>query len=85
MSIYEQAIKKWGIDSQIDMAIEECAELIVELQHARRKRSSVTKICGEIADVEIMCSQMRVIFDSTKVDNIKALKLERLKELIKGE
>jgi len=85
MSIYEQATKKWGIDSQIDMAIEECAELIVELQHARRKRSSVTKICGEIADVEIMCSQMRVIFDSTKVDNIKALKLERLKELIKGE
>ena len=85
MSIYEQAIKKWGIDLQIDMAIEECAELIVELQHARRKRSSVTKICGEIADVEIMCSQMRVIFDSTKVDNIKALKLERLKELIKGE
>jgi len=85
MNIYKQAVEKWGHKSQIGMMIEECAELIVELRHAIRGRSSVATVCGEIADVEIMCSQMRTIFDTARVDSIKASKLERLEKLIQGE
>lgn len=82
MSIYNQAVKKWGPEAQIKMAIEECGELIVELSHVGRGRSSIVAVCGEIADVEIMCAQMRAIFGSNLVDRIKVLKLKRLKKLI---
>lgn len=83
--IYKQVVKKWGHKPQINMMIEECAELIVELQHICRGRGSIAAVRGEIADVEIMCAQMRVIFGSTHIDSIKALKLERLKKLILEE
>jgi len=85
MNIYEQTIKKFDLGLQISMMVEECAELIVELQHFRRGRGSGLAVCGEIADVEIMCAQMRVIFGSTRVDRVKVLKLQRLKELIGEE
>jgi len=82
MSIYERAIEKMDAGLQINMMIEECAELIVELRHFRRGRGSGLAVCGEIADVEMRCAQMRVLFGSTRVDRIKVLKLQRLKELI---
>ena len=82
MNIYEQVIKKMDSGLQINMMIEECAELIVELRHFRRGRGSGLAVCGEIADVEIMCAQMRVIFGSTRVNRVKVLKLQKLKELI---
>ena len=85
MSIYKQAVEKWGDKSQIGMTIEECAELIVELRHVCRGRSSIGAVCSEIADVEIMCSQMRVIFGTDTTDKIKIKKLKRLQKLIKGE
>ena len=82
MSIYKQAVAKWGEESQIDMTIEECAELIVELRHVCRGRSSIGAVCSEVADVEIMCTQMRVIFGPTLIDKIKVQKLKRLQKLI---
>ena len=85
MSIYKQAVEKWGNRSQINMMIEECAELIVELRHACRGRGSIVKVCGEIADVEILCSQMRAIFDPSVIDRIKVSKLKRLQKLIRGK
>ena len=71
-----QAVKKFGEQSQIDMCIEECAELIVALQHWKRGRES--NVVTEIADVQIMCGQMAELFG---VDEVKAecdRKLERL-------
>ena len=85
MNIYEQAVEKFGHKDQIDMMIEECAELIVELRHVCRGRGSIAAVRGEIADVEIMCAQMRVIFGSTQINNIKVLKLKRFKKLILEE
>lgn len=76
--IYSEAIRKWGENAQIDVMIEEAAELIVSLQHRKRGRGSVAEILSEMADVDIMLGQMRVIFGSYGVE--KAYKLARVQE-----
>lgn len=85
-NIYELAIKKWGRDAQIVMAIEECAEL----QHAlckflnNRNEKDLNAIADELADVEIMIEQLRILFaNNGRVDAIKEAKLTRLVEMLK--
>jgi len=76
--LYKEAVKTFGHASQIDMMIEECAELIFAIQ--KHKRVLPCDVPGEIADVEIMCAQMRIIFPG--VADAKKRKLERLYFLI---
>ena len=80
--IGKECIRQWGINSQVGIAIEECGELIVELAKRGRKvnGSSLEDIASEIADVEIMCKQLRLIFNPKTIDNIKKRKLARLQE-----
>ena len=49
------AVEKFGPQSQIDMAIEECSELVNALCKFRRDRVGTIDVVTEIADVEIMC------------------------------
>lgn len=88
-NLYAQAIQKWGKVNQMDMCVEECAELIQAINKFKRKVSAETikDLCGEIADVEIMCEQMRgVLQKSGLIDNIKDEKLQRLNQrIIKSE
>ena len=78
------AIRIYGKSAQVDMAIEEMSELHVALLHERRGREN--NIAEEIADTEIMLQQLEMIFDVSKeVETIKAEKLERLKERLKGK
>lgn len=83
--IYEKAKNKWGYKSQINMCIEEMSELIQAFMKADRKYkeydtfySRVDAIREEIADVEIMIEQMKLIFDEHKIEEIKSKKLMRL-------
>jgi len=76
--LYKKAIFLWGMDSQIDMMIEECAEAIHALQKLKRDRISVDDVAFELADVEIMCGQMRVVFGDRIIDKCKKIKLKRL-------
>ena len=87
--IYKEAVNQWGEDAQINMAIEEMAELISALQHYRRHESwggkvTVADIADEVADVEIMMEQLRFMFniDSLYLFNIKEQKLDRVKRLL---
>ena len=59
------ALDKWGINAQVGQTIEECAELIVVLQKYinRTARPNVDDILDEIADVEMMLAQMRLVLD----------------------
>jgi hypothetical protein len=89
--IDKKCIEVWGESEQIRQTIEECAELIVKLAKWKREVNGSTpiEICNEIADVEIMCKQMRLIFDfDDKVDKFKEIKLlgleARLKEAQNG-
>ena len=61
--IYRKAIELYGERDQIDMAIEEFAELIVALNHYRRNRADKPDVLDEIADASIMLDQLRILFD----------------------
>jgi len=78
--IYAEAVKKWGHNMQIDMLVEECAELIAAVNRLKRKRTDLLPLLEEIADVEIMLGQMRCIFDPELIETVKRKKLTRLAE-----
>lgn len=86
LKIAKECIKQWGKQSQITIAIEECAELIVELSKINRKVNGTNEydICSEIADVEIMMKQLRLIFPSKTIDTIKDIKLTNLNRRLEG-
>lgn len=62
--VCKRAVDHHGIESQIDMAIEEMAELIVALKHFRRGRNDGSEALQEMADVFIMLHQIRTFFDA---------------------
>ena len=60
--IYEKALRTWGTQAQIMMAIEEMSELTKELCKHFRGRPNGEEIVDELADVTIMVVQLRLIF-----------------------
>lgn len=82
--LYQRAINAWGISTQVTVAIEELSELIKELCKAQRSTGDLQHIAEEVADVEIMCEQLRHIFDiDSVVDAWKESKLKRLEQRLK--
>jgi len=84
-SIYQRALNLWGEQAQIGMAIEELSELIVKLAKWGRNHngSTIGDVVSEIADVEIMMAQMRLIYGDDLVEMAKRKKLVRLEERVK--
>ena len=80
--ILQSTIDTYGAEHQVDMAIEEMAELIKALLKMRRPdKASWADVLEEIVDVQIMLDQLKIIYDwSTYVE---ASKLARLQEAIK--
>lgn len=79
----EERIKRiadyYGLDAQLDMLQEECAELIQAVSKYKRKR--VTNIVEEMADVFIMLDQIIYLLNkevaSVDVEEIIALWMEK--------
>jgi hypothetical protein len=83
--LYQEAIDKWGADAQLDVAIEELSELIKEICKFKRGFDNGELLAEEVADVEIMCEQLRFIFDfDNKVDHFKNSKLKRLEQRLEN-
>lgn len=77
--LYAAAVKKYGKLSQLIMCMEEMAELTKELSKSIRGADNSAAIAEEMADVEIMLEQLRLIYHNrSEVDTIKADKLRRL-------
>lgn len=75
--VLEKAIQTYGKQAQVDMMIEEMAELTKALMNERRGREN--NIAEELADVKIMLLQMVLIFDNAvEVEKIAEEKVERL-------
>jgi len=81
-NLYKEALAHWGRTGQMDMLVEECAELIQALQKFNHRHGGKENVIEELADVEIMCEQMRFIFDPIDINRIKDQKLERLERLL---
>lgn len=77
--LYAAAVKKYGKLSQLIMCMEEMAELTKELSKSIRGADNSAAIAEEMADVEIMLEQLRLIYrNRSEVDTVKADKLRRL-------
>lgn len=86
LRLYTCAIGRWGEQLQIDMAIEEMAELITELARNRRGRGRRAHVEEEIADVRIMLEQLELIYDcAAEVREWRRRKLERLENRLTAE
>ena len=89
-SLYELAVAKFGLESQILMAIEEMSELTkallkliryVDYSHGDSK-TIMESINEERADVTIMLKQLEAAFG--KNDKMMEKKLAHLKEIVEG-
>lgn len=76
------ALGKYGVAAQDDIAIEEMSELTKAIIKSRRYNNSDTyeNLCEELADVFIMCEQILMSLDKDKVQSYIDAKLERLNE-----
>lgn len=75
--VFNTAIKVYGDITQEQVAIEECRELIQAICNKYRGRKH--NIAEEIADVEIMLEQLKIINNChNDVETIKRQKISRL-------
>jgi NTP pyrophosphatase (non-canonical NTP hydrolase) len=76
------ALKRYGVDAQDDIAIEEMSELTKAIIKNRRYKTFATleSIYEELADVYIMLEQIMMSLDKDRVQNYVNSKLERLNE-----
>ncbi len=82
--LYDDALVVFGRDAQLGMIVEECAELIVAINQWSRGRLAARDVIDELADVEIMIEQARVMFGDSSVNDAKREKLRRLEKRLQG-
>lgn len=78
--LYMKTIYAFGVTNQLDKVVEECSELIQAIQKFKQNR--MTNVEEEIADVEIMCEQLRMMFNEEMINSFKAQKLDRLEKRV---
>lgn len=79
--ILSAAVATWGKDAQAKMLLEEMAELQKEICKVWRGKDNEVEIAEEVADVEIMLAQIKMIFDiDTSVGVYRDAKIERLRQ-----
>ena len=81
------AIAHYGKLNQLDVCIEEMAELTKEIVKNKRGENNRDHIVEEIADVYIMLEQLELIFDVDvrEVIDVRKAKLERLERRIQED
>lgn len=89
IGVWREALEKWGIESQLGMVQEECAELIVAInkmfRHGIRDPKSFANFVEELADVEIMLREMREFPGVQEaIGPVKIQKMIRLSERLKA-
>lgn len=77
-----QALSRYGVDAQDDIAIEEMSELTKAIIKNRRYKTFATleNLYEELADVYIMLEQIMMSLDKDRVQSYINSKLERLNE-----
>lgn len=79
--VLQRALDTYGSRAQVVMVFEEVSELQKELCKYLRGLGSFEHIAEEIADVEIMLEQMKMLFFcANDVREVRKRKVERLKE-----
>lgn len=80
-----KARKVYGDNYLIDLAIEEMGELIVALNHHRRKRVEASAVQEEIADVMLALKELQQIFGTGDVIDFYRAKCERFEQRVDND
>jgi NTP pyrophosphatase (non-canonical NTP hydrolase) len=85
--VLNHAILKYGKDIQLDVAIEEMAELTKEIVKHKRGKNNHIELAEEIADVHIMLEQVKMACDITdhEVNIFIQQKIQGLKNKLSDE
>ena len=90
--IMQQAIETYGVQAQCDVAIEEMAELTKAIVKIRRvaddygkTQAALENLLEEIADVDIMIDQLKIMWGQKQVEEYRRKKLERLERRLEGD
>ena len=75
--VFKKALDKWGVRAQMNVAIEEMAELMVDINHWKRKRIKLDKLMEEVVDVSIMMRQLRFL-DKDLYEKIYQEKVDKI-------
>ena len=84
-ALLDRAITTYGAPAQMDMAVEEMAELTKALCKIKRAQAgcevtaAIGNVIEEMADVQIMLDQLRIIFHRS-TEEVEEAKLERLND-----
>ena len=76
--IFNKAILHFGKDAQKIKCAEELSELSSAILAGVNGRDNENNVCEEIADVEIMLQQMRIVFSTASINKWVERKLCRL-------
>lgn len=85
IDVCRQVINKHGISRQLAKAAEEFSEAAAAISRFLAGEGEYTEIIGEVADVEVMCVQMRLIYGADAIDQARAEKVARLHGRLKTE
>lgn len=80
--IYYRALGTWGYNMQKMVLIEEMAELTKEIIKEKRGKGEWFSVREEIADVQIMLDQMKIIYGKEGCEKHRQDKLMRLEQLV---
>lgn len=85
-NLLKRALSAFGPEAQLDQCQEECAELIVAINHYRRNRIPVTDLAEEMADVELLIEQLLMVLDIEPAIYrlIQTKKMRKLEERLQG-
>ena len=81
--VLKDAIELWDENTQINMASEGAAELILTISRYFRGRCNKNDIAEKVADVQIMIDQLKIIIGEEEVNQIQDQKLERTKNAVR--
>lgn len=80
--ILKATLKKYGLEAQLDVAIEELSELmkaIIKYKRLGYRSDVIENLCEETADVQIMLDQLRIFlhFETNEIEEEKLYRLSR--------
>lgn len=79
VEVCRRAVNMWGRQSQLVICMEEMAELTKELSKNLRGQDNELGIAEEVADVEIMLEQIKLLYGiHNEVESVRAEKILRL-------
>lgn len=79
--IYRQAVERFGPTHQINKAVEELGELTQALMRYQNDEPVIGNVAEEIADVEIMIEQLKIILGERYESYLELKKAEKIGKL----